>query len=66
MVSKPANLLNLLNTGLFENANRTRNLLEYDGSFMMSEMEMEELIRATRNLQEEAALMYRQWKQAQR
>ena len=29
---------------------------------MMSEMEMEELIRATRNLQEEAVLMYRQWK----
>lgn len=50
---------------LFENTNRTRNLLEYDGSFMMSEMEMEELIRATRNLQEESALMYRQWKKAQ-
>jgi hypothetical protein len=32
---------------------------------MMSEMEMEELIRATRNLQEEVALMYRQWKQTQ-
>lgn len=47
--------------GLFENANRTRNLLEYDGSFMLSEMEMEELIRATRNLQEEVTLMYRQW-----
>ena len=51
--------------GLFENANRTRNLLEYDGSFMMSEMEMEELIRATRNLQEEAVLMCRKWKKAQ-
>lgn len=48
--------------GVFENANRTRNLLEYDGSFMMSELEMEALVRATRNLQEEVALMYRQWK----
>lgn len=47
--------------GLFENANRTRNLLEYDGSFLMSEMEMDELVRATRNLQEEVERMYRQW-----
>lgn len=51
--------------GLFENANRTRNLLEYDGSFMLSAMEMGELIRATRNLQEEASLMYRQWRKGQ-